>query len=586
MTADQNADLKRRYFLRSGVTGAAALGAVGGVQAATSPASKGKMPRWDMDADVVCVGSGAAACSAAVTSVDLGNRVILLEKASVFGGTTRRSGGVAWVPNNFVLQAKGIADTEDDCLRYMCRYAYADRYRADHPTLGLDAGDFELLRAFYRNAAPAVARLNELGAAHFIPFELPGGFGPAPDYAARLPENKVPKGRGIWPDPKITGGRGSSLVDTMISWLQQRGAKAFTGHRVTRLIQNEGRVVGVQVQVQAEGKLLHIRARKGVIFGTGGFAHNSELIRRYQDPSYASCAAPGATGDFIEIASAVGAKMGNLGTAWRNQVVLEEALDNQVVGRTMNIPPGDAMILVNKYGRRVVNEKRNYNDRGRVHAVWDPSKVEFPNQFLFMLFDQRAIDVYGGRYPFPQDARESPQLIKAATWPELAVAIQARLDKLRGKIGDVRLADDFLRNLNGTIERFSAGAKLGKDDEFNRGNDPAETEWLGYFSLPRVGKEAAVQGMPNRTLHPFAEQGPYYALIIAPAVLDTSAGPQVNAQAQVLAANGQPIPGLFGAGNCIASPTRAAYFGGGGTIGPALAFGFIAAHAAHGARAQ
>ncbi|HJV84515.1 MAG TPA: FAD-dependent oxidoreductase [Noviherbaspirillum sp.] len=572
-------NLKRRSLLNSGIAGAATLG----VMNISAAAENTKGVRWDMQTDIVCVGSGAAACSAAVTAVDLGSKVILLEKAPIFGGTTRRAGGVAWIPNNFSLQAQGIPDSETDCLHYMCRYAYPDRYRADSPTMGLERQEFDLLQAFYRNAAPAVARLNQIGAANLIRFELPGGVGPSPDYSATLPQNKVPKGRAVWPDPKIDGGRGSALVDHMIAWLQKHGVRTLAGHRVVNLIEQGGRILGVEAK--AGEKTLRIRAHKGVIFGSGGFAHNPELAHRHTGPIYGSCANPGATGDLIGMATAVGARMGNLDTAWRTQVLLEEALNNRVVGAALNIPPGDAMVLVNKYGRRVVNEKRNYNDRTRVHFAWDAGKVEFPNHFLFMVFDQRAIDVYGGSYPFPRDVRESPYLISGATFAELGKNIQARLQKLQDKIGDYRLSEDFGKQLEATVQRFSEFAAQGRDEDFQRGRDPAETDWLAYFSRPRPGQEAQVRDMVNRTLYPFAKQGPYYAVIVAPGALDTNGGPQINASAQVLASNGQPIPGLYGAGNCIASPSRAGYFGAGGTIGPALTFGYIAARAAHGAGA-
>lgn len=267
--------------------------------------------------------------------------------------------------------------------------------------------------------------------------------------------------------------------------------------------------------------------------------------------------------------------------AWRSQVVLESALQNSVVGAAVNIPPADSMILVNKVGRRVVNEKRNYNDRTRVHQVWDSVSVDYPNQLLFMVFDQRAMDVFGGNYPIPGDIREVSYVISGGTLAELQTNMQQRLDSLSNKIAVSPLAADFADRLCETLERYNAFARSGEDKDFKRGGHPAEIEWQAYFSRPRAGMEDQVGGMPNATMHPFADQGPYYAVIIAPGALDTNTGPLTDQYAQILDSHGQPIPGLYGAGNCIASPTGEAYMGAGGTIGPALTFGYIAATSVH-----
>ena len=77
-------------------------------------------------------------------------------------------------------------------------------------------------------------------------------------------------------------------------------------------------------------------------------------------------------------------------------------------------------------------------------------------------------------------------------------------------------------------------------------------------------------------MHPFAKHGPYHCIVLGPAALDTKGSPITDEKAQVLFQSGQPIPGVFGAGNCVASPAGQAYWGAGGTIGVALTFGYIA----------
>jgi succinate dehydrogenase/fumarate reductase flavoprotein subunit len=131
------------------------------------------------------------------------------------------------------------------------------------------------------------------------------------------------------------------------------------------------------------------------------------------------------------------------------------------------------------------------------------------------------------------------------------------------------------------VARYNQYAKSGHDLEFKRGAFQYDRDWDLLFSPRRAGTTEPPNPYPNPVMHPLSKKGPYYALILAPGALDTAGGPQINSNAQVLAPNGQPIPGLYGAGNCISAPTGQGYLGGGGTIGPAMTFGYIAGrHAA------
>jgi hypothetical protein len=236
------------------------------------------------------------------------------------------------------------------------------------------------------------------------------------------------------------------------------------------------------------------------------------------------------------------------------------------------------MVLVNKYGQRITNEKMVYNERTQSHFTWAATESEDPNLIEFMIYDSAVANnptAWAFRYGnVPMPGQTSPFVISGNTWEELATNIGARLQKLAhqvsitGRIGPlVQLNENFVSNLKATIARFNSFAETGVDLDFGRGSTPIQLAWGGP---PRPGNTK------NSQMYPFAPSGPYYCIMLGGGTLDTKGGPVINTKSQVLHVNGQPIPGLYGAGNCIASPAGQAYWSGGGTIGPGLTYGYIA----------
>jgi hypothetical protein len=238
------------------------------------------------------------------------------------------------------------------------------------------------------------------------------------------------------------------------------------------------------------------------------------------------------------------------------------------------------MILVNRFGVRVVDEKANYNERTRVHYVWDPVRHEWTNLVLFMVYDQRTAELFGGRYPLPAEGMLANWVISAPTWRALAEKLDARLAELAPHTGGLRLAPSFTPTLQATIARWNQFADRGVDPDFQRGARVYDREWhLKIWSYPNPGTKHVIDQL-NPALRPISVRGPFHAVILAPGTLDTNGGPVIDKHAQVLDAADRPIAGLYGAGNCVASPTGAAYYAGGGTLGPAVTYGFIAGESA------
>jgi len=560
---------RRRFIQSAGAGSAVAAAAAFGLATGRADAADLK---FDGEYDMVVCGSGCGGLASALFSKWQGHSAVILEKAGSIGGTTNKAAFWYWVPNNAAMRKAGMTDPKPDFLKYVARLTNPDGYDPQHPRYGLSQWEYDMCEAIYDSASPAAELLAEKGA---LPYRH---VAEVPDYFAELPEDKAPKGRVLVPaeaSPSMSDG-GRVAVRMMSTKARQEGIPIRTGTRVTRILQDaSGRVIGVEARDDA-GATVRLRARKAVIFATGGFTHNVELRRNFLNgPIYGGCAAPSNEGDFVSLAAPLGVQLRNMNYAWMCPIPLEKAVarDGSISG--MFSVAGDSMLWVNKQGHRNVNEKLQYNELAHTFFEWDGAKAEYPNLVRIAVWDQRSQDHSAsaeyGRLIVPKGT-DDRHVIKGATLAELAKAIDERMAKYAGVTGGARLGPDFLANLQASIQRFNGFAKTGKDLDFHRGDRIVERLFNGD-----VKDEP---GRVNPTMWPLAATGPYYASLVVAGTLDTKGGPKTDTQGRVLDSADKPIPGLYGVGNCVASASGRAYWAGGATLGPIIAFAYRTAQAA------
>ncbi|OBK32833.1 FAD-binding protein [Mycobacterium sp. 1165196.3] len=527
---------------------------------------------WDHEADVVVLGSGGAGLTAALTAAVAGASVEVYEKASTVGGTTAVSGGIVWIPAH--NRSPDGELTPADALRYL---------RAQ----SLGSMDDELVETFVRTGP---AMLDFIEAHSGLQFEIATGF---PDYRPELPGGQPAGGRSLSAAPfdlaqlgewatRITSFpadwsnvgfdaetrarlhaaidertshlcvAGTALIAGLLKGLLDAGVTPHTNARAEGLIAEDGEVTGVRVALP-DGTIT-VRARHGVILGTGGFEWDPALTQAFlRGPMHGAVSPPNNTGDGLRMAMEQGADLANMGEAWWVPIV-------QIPGDTIEGKPRSRSvrlertrprsIIVNSAGRRFVNEACDYNSMAGAFHYLDP-RGGYVNDRGWMVFDSIHLQRYGflgiePGQPVPDWFCES-----------------ADLAELAAKTG---IDADGLAH---TVESWNRHVAGGADPDFGRGSSAYDGYWGDDSATTPAGK----------TLGPI-DTAPFYAVPVSIGAMGTKGGPRTDHDARVLHVGGEPIPGLFAAGNAMGGVTGRAYGGAGGTLGPAMVFGYRAGHAA------
>lgn len=550
--------------------------------------------------DVIIAGSGAGGLSAAITAAHEGLKVLVIEKSDKFGGTTSRSGGWIWIPNNSQAKAEGIADSFEKARSYIEAEAgnhfdgarvdaflenspkmldwfakntevtftlgsYFSDYHPEQPggleggrSLNADPVNRSILGKNANRLAPPLPEATFLGMMvgsnrelkHFFEaFRSVKSFGYVGVLLARYGYERLRHGQTM----RLTNG--TAMVARLAKSAFDAGVEIRTSTPLRDVVREDGRVTGVVVDGPNGPQTL--TARKGVILATGGFPFDMEMRKKHYKhaPSgegHFSPANPQNTGDAMKITAKLGAKHieGYKHPAAWVPISLVPRKDGTFGTFPHFVDRGKpGVIAVTRNGRRFVNEANSYHDYGEgliaAHTGDGPAES-------WLIVDHPTIRYYGlghvKPYPIPLGpALRSGYLMKGRTIAELA-----------------RNAGIDPAVLEKTVENFNRHACNGEDPEFGRGT----TGYNRYLGDP--------DNKPNPCVKPI-ETGPFYAIRVVLGDLGSFLGHKTDASARVLTESGEVIPGLYAVGNDAASILGGNYSGGGITLGPAMTFGYIAA---------
>ena len=546
------------------------------------------MDGFDEVYDWVVVGSGAGSMVSALVMRAAGKSVAILEKTAFVGGTTAKSGGMIWVPNNRFIREEEADESAEKAV------AYLDAVCSDLP------GSTREKRIAYVNEAPKMIDFligqgiaMERGSRFWPDYydEAPGGCRTSRTVVAK-PFNK--KELGEW-EPKLRPGfmhmkvklddgmkfaylgkswkiawlflktgvgmtigkllgqhwvaAGAALQGRMLQASLKAGIAVRTDTPVTELVVDRGRVTGV---VTPGGR---IGARLGVLVNAGGFAQNQPMRDRYMPGTQAawSNTPEGDTGEMHVEMERIGGVLAQMDQMVGYQTTRMPGWDRGYVKPPMQGTTGKPhAILVDQTGVRYMNEGGSYELYCQTMFERNRSVPAIPS---WAVFDA----TYAARYPVGGLKMGK----KTAGWADAGYLKQGNtIEALAEQIG----CDPS--TLKATVDRWNGFVDVGEDADFGRGARAYDT-WLGdpfHGPNPALGR---------------IDTGPFYAVEVVPGDVSTYGGAVTDVHGRVVRGDGEPIEGLYACGVSTASMMGGVYPGAGASIGPSMTFGYIAArHAA------
>lgn len=474
----------------------AALKAAGGnidelSQKSTADAEKKEDKEYTTD--VVIIGGGGAGMAAAVSAHENGAEVIVLEKMSRIGGNTIISGAAYNAVDPGRQSKQGIEDSIEK--HYQQTYEGGDKL-----------GNPDLIRILVENAYSTLEWLEGLG----MEFE----------------DELFTVLGGLWPRAhRPVKPLGTGYFDAFMDYVENTNGEVeiLLNTKATEIIMENGCAVGVKAEGKDENVI--IKARKGVIIASGGFAANPEMLKEYNEywPNIESLKTtnhPGATGDGLVMAEQVGANLVDM-----EQIQLLPMGDPETGSLSGNIERSvENRIFVNKDGNRFVDE-------GERRDVLTKALLEQPDQFMWTIVDSHTYPTGDTKNNFDETIDElvkEGRAFKGETLEELAEQIGVNPD-----------------NLVKAVEEFNKAVDTG--------NDPF-----------------------GRTLFEHKiDTPPFYAAKRTPTVHHTMGGIQINTNAEVLDKEGNVIPGLYAAGE-VTGGIHGANRLGGNALADVMTFGKIA----------